>query len=387
MAYAGWRESAARPSDGTDHDVTARDEDTKQPIVWALLGDKAGDNAQALALARALGWRFESKRLAYWPLRKLPNLLFGASLATLDSARSDLLAPPWPDLVIGVGRRSVPVARWIRRRSAGQARLVQIGRPRAPARLFDLVVTTPQYAVGKAPNVVELALPIATPAAGEPADAFASLPAPRIVALIGGPAVAFPLDLAAVEMLHRRLEAMAKAWRGSLLVTTSRRTPEAVAKLLLGSYDVPARSFGFGTSGGPSPYPALLAAGDVFVVTADSASMLADAVATGRPVFVYANPAVPASLPLSWRLSRRFGIGGVAANGPIGRLYRWLLDLGLLYGPRRLDLVIARLYREGMAQELPETPMPAPPAAIDRQDAAATLALVVDRVRRMMRGD
>jgi uncharacterized protein len=364
--------------------VTTPEKTVDTPRIWALLGDKAGDNAQVLALAGALGWPVATKRLAYRSLRKLPNLLFGASLATLDRAASEPLTPPWPDLVIAVGRRSVPVARWIRRQSGGQARLVQIGRPRAPIALFDLVITTPQYATGTGPNVIELPLPIATPAARQAADRFAGLPEPRIVVLTGGPAAAFPLDLAAADMLHRRLEAMARRWAGSLLVTTSRRTPKDVADRLLGGYAVPASGFGFGTTSGPSPYPDLLAAGDIFVVTADSASMLADAVATGRPVFVFGNPAPAESLPLSWRLSRSYGPGGADTDSTMGRLYRWLLDRGMLYGPRRLDLVSARLYREGMVQELPATPPPEPPAAPVRQGAMG-LDLVVGRVRQLMR--
>lgn len=384
MADPRQAELPARQPAGTDQRVTAENQSTGSPRVWALLGDKAGDNAQVLALARALGWPFASKRLAYRDLRKLPNLLFGASLATLNRRKSDPLEPPWPDLVIAVGRRSVPVARWIRRRAGGRTKLVQIGRPRAPVGLFDLVVTTPQYATTAAANVVELPLPIATPAAGELTDELAALPRPRIVALVGGPSDAFPLDRAAAEALRQRLETAATIWRGSVLVTTSRRTPPEVAAVLLAEYSVPGRSFGFGAGGGPSPYPRLLAAGDVFVVTADSASMLADAVATGRPVLAFANPAQPATLPFAWRLSRRLGDGGPAAESLPGRLYRRLLDLGLVYGPRRLDLVLQRLYREGIAQPLPDTPMPAPPHPPTRPAASAGLDQVVARVRRLM---
>lgn len=384
MAQPGRRELRPPAAADTDRGVTALPATINAPRVWALLGDKAGDNAQILALAGALGWPFEVKRLAYRSLRKLPNLLFGASLATLDRARSDALAPPWPDLVIAIGRRSVPVARWIRRQAGGRTRLVQLGRPRAPAAWFDLVVTTPQYAIAPAPNVVELPLPIATPAAAATGGDFDALPRPRIVALVGGPSIAFPLDAAAARRLRDQLEAMAKAWRGSLLVTTSRRTPEAVATLLLGQYAVPSRTFGFGSAPGPSPYPRLLAAGDVFVVTADSASMLADAAATGRPVLAFAEPASAPALPLSWRLHRRFGLGGAAAGGPVCRLYRRLLDLGLLYGPRRLDLLLARLYREGLVQQLPDRPMPAPTTASPRGHAGAGLELVIGRVRRLM---
>ena len=57
------------------------------------------------------------------------------------------LEPPWPDLVIGIGRRTVAVARWIRKQSGGRTQLVRLGHPRAPNRLFDLVITTRQYPV------------------------------------------------------------------------------------------------------------------------------------------------------------------------------------------------------------------------------------------------
>jgi mitochondrial fission protein ELM1 len=70
--------------------------------VWVLLGSGAGDNAQLLRLAEALGWPFEAKRIRYNGLNRCPNLLLGASKLTVDTRRSDPLAPPWPDLVIGL---------------------------------------------------------------------------------------------------------------------------------------------------------------------------------------------------------------------------------------------------------------------------------------------
>jgi mitochondrial fission protein ELM1 len=38
---------------------------------------------------------------------------------------------------------------------------------------------------------------------------------------------------------------------------------------------------------GPNPYPALLSAADAIIVTADSASMTAEAISTGTPVYVH----------------------------------------------------------------------------------------------------
>src|SRR5262245_310602 len=94
--------------------------------VWVLLGDGAGDNAQLLRLAEALGWPFEAKRIRYNRLNQCPNLLLGASKLTVDARRSDPLAPPWPDLVIGASRRAAPLARWIKKQSGERSRLVHL---------------------------------------------------------------------------------------------------------------------------------------------------------------------------------------------------------------------------------------------------------------------
>ena len=48
-----------------------------------------------------------------------PTALLGASLRGLTAAARAGLAPPWPELVIAAGRRTAPVARWLKRRRAG----------------------------------------------------------------------------------------------------------------------------------------------------------------------------------------------------------------------------------------------------------------------------
>ena len=84
-----------------DGDGTA----TGTPRVWLLISDKLGDNAQATALADSLGWSYEVRRVLpkpEWVLGKPP---FRPGLEHLDLARSDPLAPPWPDILITIGRR------------------------------------------------------------------------------------------------------------------------------------------------------------------------------------------------------------------------------------------------------------------------------------------
>jgi hypothetical protein len=50
------------------------------PRTWLLMGHKAGDNAQLLALAEALGFPFETRRLAYRRTELVTNLLAGPNL-------------------------------------------------------------------------------------------------------------------------------------------------------------------------------------------------------------------------------------------------------------------------------------------------------------------
>ena len=45
------------------------------PRIWLLMGHRAGDNAQLLALVEALGWPYEIKRLAYKRFELLPKEL------------------------------------------------------------------------------------------------------------------------------------------------------------------------------------------------------------------------------------------------------------------------------------------------------------------------
>ena len=103
------------------------------------------------------------------------------------SACSALAGP-----VIGIGRRSVAVARWIKAMSGGRTKIVRLGNPRADPALFDLVITTAQYPVARAANV--LVLPTAMGRYAEPpkptdeeANWLASLPRPHLLLSLGGP--------------------------------------------------------------------------------------------------------------------------------------------------------------------------------------------------------
>ena len=264
-----------------------------KPQVWVLAGDKPGDNAQLLSLASALGWPFEVKQLRFGAPRSLLAALAGRERFPLDRAASSPLAAPWPDLVLGCGRRSVDVAHAIRRQAGPSTRLVWLGRPRVDLDRFDLVVTTPQYRLPEHRNVLHLALPLHRAdhdawarAAAEWEERFAALPRPLIAMLVGGSAVPFVFDVPTARRLAEQANALARAEGGSLLVSTSRRTLPEAARALSDALTVRAHVHHWAPGGGPNPYLAYLALADAFIVTGDSASMLTQACSTGKRVWI-----------------------------------------------------------------------------------------------------
>lgn len=250
------------------------------PRIWVLLGPRTGDNNQALALAEALGLPFETRTLAYNALQAVSVWLPPTAL-TLDRASRRRLQSPWPDLVIAIGRRSVPVARWIKKQNQRRTKLVRIGHPRIDPRLFDLVVTTRQYPVPPGDNVVLLPLAMSrfsTPPEPTPDEAawLADLPAPRRLLAIGGATKYWSLSANRVADAIRTLGQR----DGSLVVATSRRTDPgiaAAARALL-------PSSGRLVEGSCPRFPVLLDAADEIFVTGDSISMLSEAILTGKPV-------------------------------------------------------------------------------------------------------
>jgi hypothetical protein len=264
------------------------------PTVWLLLGHRAGDNAQLVALAERLGWPYEAKRLTYRFSELTTNLLFDATRLGRVASRSDPLGPPWPDLVISSGRRSEPIARWIRRHADPPPKLVHLGRPWRDANEFDLVIATPQYAVEPQSGVLHNLLPLNGVTRARLADAaarwrpqLAGLPRPRVAVLVGGDSELFTLDASAAARLGRDAAALVRESGGSLLVTTSARTPRRAVAALRDAIDVPAEIFEWSPDSPDNPYWGYLALADAFVVTGDSVSMLSEACATGKPVSIF----------------------------------------------------------------------------------------------------
>ena len=259
---------------------------TANPRIWVLLGHRKGDNNQLLALAQALDVPFETRSMRYNQLRRLPNRLLGGSLASVRPSVRKWLQPPWPDLVLAIGRRSVPVARYIRRESGGRTKLVQLGNPRLDPEHFDLVIATPQYGVRSSDNVLQLPLAMASPTPREVATdedrAFLdALPRPHRLMVIGGPNKHWRVDETDATLAATWLMERSDRDGGTLIVVGSPRTEASVQRAVGEAIAGSRHRHVMGTI---PRYQSLLHDADEIHVTADSVSMLSEAIFTGKPV-------------------------------------------------------------------------------------------------------
>lgn len=329
------------------------------PRVWVLLGEGAGGNAQMIALAEALGWPYQCFQMSWNGLNHLPNPLIGARAFTLDE-KADRLGPPWPDLVIAASRRSAPIARWIKKQSSGHTRLVHLLHAQMPLHHFDLVVTLAQYRLPAAPNVMHNTLPlnVIDPQRQQTAVAYwqprlAALPRPWIAVLVGGNSSSYTLDANTAARLGRLANDKAASAGGSVLVSTSRRTPSDAATALAARIQAPAEIYHWQAEDEHNPYAAFLALADRFIVTADSASLPAEAAATGQPVELFE---WPADKPV-----RQY-------HGRLAWLRNWLVYWGWLKPQRDFTAFHQRLRQQGLV----DTDPPARPPP----DMSATVARI-----------
>lgn len=333
------------------------------PRVWLLFGERRGDNAQLLALARMLGWPHEIKQLRWAPDYDVDPAEAGISLAGLDEAASDSLAAPWPDLVIGIGFRSAPISRWIAQQGDCVIN-IRLGRPRTELAPYDLVITTPQYGLPPAPNVRELPLPLVMADAGDIAKAvahwrpaFERLPRPWIAVLLGGPTQHMAFDETVARNLARDLRSFAALTGGSLLITTSPRSPAGLKAIVGQAVSTPHFLFEF-QADADNPYLALLGLSDAAIVTSDSASMIADVAAFERPLMIYElpwlgrskKPGLIAGIKRHVRERReRRGMHGLPAD-PLDRFYDMLTRQGRARPRRNVLGLTQKLYQAGIAR-------------------------------------
>jgi len=358
------------------------------PRIWLLTGAKQGDNAQAERLIEAAGLPFERRRIVLKSAYDLAKPRVRASLHHVDLSASDALTPPWPDLILTIGRRMAMVALWIKEQSQGWTRLALIGPPKREADQFDLIVLPFHYRTAPRPNVQRIGLPLLgidpRRVAAEKErwhSLFAGLPRPLTVLLCGGSLATHSFDPETARGILKTIAGFGDG--GSLTVTTSRRTPKETAEAIAQALPAGAGLHRWDQPQAVNPYVGLLGFGDRFVVTGDSVSMLVEVARLGKPLAIA--PLRTANRTANSAL-KRLGLPAATAITVAGGIQKALDSLlplvGLEASTRDFALLHEFMFQKGWAVPLGEPfKMPSEPPGDDAAIAGQRLRAMLEKPR------
>jgi len=257
---------------------------------WVISDGRRGIENQALGLAEALArvrpLDIETHVLSAGRAFKAATPLMQYAL---KSKLQDygLTSPP-PDIAIGCGRQAIAALLAIKKADP-TCFTIYVQDPKIDTDRFDLVIA-PQHDGLEGSNVETMI--------GSPnrvtrdrivketlffEKQLIDLPRPRAALLIGGPSKTYSFTKADHEN-HLAAARNLLDQSYSLLITTSRRTPDWALK----DYQTLAEScddIWLYDTEDKNPYFAFLGGAEIILVTQDSTNMLTEACATGKPVF------------------------------------------------------------------------------------------------------
>ena len=280
--------------------------DALGPSVWVASDGRAGNEAQAMAIARALGEMSRWVRIAHIngkghrsaPLKLsftglqplLPSRLWWSPLNALPKDQRADLSAPWPTMWIGAGRKTGPISKYVRSASRGETLTIHLMNPQLPLDDFDLVIA-PEHDGLSGPNVMST---VGSPAYFAPETiedtelAFADMAEERgfkVAVVLGGDSKSHKMTEAAAQRLEEDLEKVAAAG-ARLRITCSRRTPTHARVRFRAFAERTGARFWESLADGQNPYLAFLLMSDAAIVTEDSANMLSEAAYFGLPIHI-----------------------------------------------------------------------------------------------------
>ena len=306
-----------------------------------LLSDgRVGHLRQMQALAHALNMQaeiHEFRMLAPWRWMALRWPTFAH--VSLDQESRSLLDSP-PERVIACGRRAAGFSRLLRERGS---EVVQILNPGVEPRLWNLLVVPAHDGLSGA-NVISL-----TGSLNRIDDewleqgrvqfpAIGRLASPRIAVILGGPSKHARFNRGAFEVMAARIEYWLAQSGGSILLSTSARTPDAIREILRYRYNETPGVIFLNDKDRSNPYAGILSWADCIVCSPDSVNMISEACASTVPVYV--------SEPQRARGRLRIFLDSMLASGRIQTMPR---DLKLSeQEPMRETQRVAELVKQRM---------------------------------------
>ncbi len=260
----------------------------KSVKAWLITDGKAGDEQQCIGILQALG-------LKYRKIHVKPRWFYSLFMphGPIDAKdnpgiSSSLIAPPFPDIAIASGRRSVAYLKKIKTVSKGRCFTVFLKNPRTGCNAADFI-WVPEHDGLRGENIlVTLTSPNLLTAStlknASQTSMFSQIDYPRVAVLLGGESSLYTYTRNDSSALADALLDLANSGAG-LMVTPSRRTSALLYKTVENTVKAAGGFFWGGT--GKNPLTDMLSAADHIIVTADSVNMVGEAVSTGKPVHIF----------------------------------------------------------------------------------------------------
>lgn len=263
---------------------TSRDfEPMRGSTGWIVTDGRRRSVAITEGVATALGLDTEHKHVAartLWSTQPMWSLLYPQEALFADTR------PPWPDIAIAAGHRTIPYLQALRRASEGATFTVYLHPPSTRLDIADLI-WCPAHEHRRAPNIIST---LTNPLGVRPhqISSLRNVPIPGVdaldgpvAALLAGPNRVF--DAAALSRLAECLRNLSAAGV-NILVAPCDRTRTRLVQTIAKSTRSAKRVVWAREAGSQWTF---LAHADFIIVTADSVNRTSAACATGRPVYVF----------------------------------------------------------------------------------------------------
>ena len=259
----------------------------KEFYILAILDNRIGNRNQIFAILNELNLPYKILEIRYNWLANLPNFILqilGSYLHIIDFDIKKIKIKP--NLILSCGRRTFPLASKLKYIFSENIHLIHLMYPRLSFNLRRCsLIFTPFHDNVRASKYV-----IKTYGSPAPLDIIKNKKSPYktkpvISILIGGNHGRYKLKPNTINyMITKTLK---KIKQGSILISTSRRTPENIIKLIdkWGEKNKVFKTiFHPKKNNGENPLKEMLSYADEFVVTGDSVSMVSQLCQYEKPV-------------------------------------------------------------------------------------------------------
>ncbi len=265
--------------------------------IWILSDGRAGTFSQGVGLAQALGISYKIIEVSYSIFAKLPNIFFSSSKLRLSQKTTNQLNQInyFPKAIISCGRRTAPVALYLKKQSLSKIKLIQIMNPNLNFKKFDFVILPKHDNI----NASEFQNVITTIGSLTKINQeniknekqffskeFKNIKEQKIAILLGGSSNKTKFEIESAIKLANISSKIANNMNAVLLVLNSRRTSDELSENLIKNLKCKFKFFDW-KKVNPNPYLAILSYADFFIVTGDSVSMTSEAASTGKPIYIF----------------------------------------------------------------------------------------------------